>query len=217
MENKSNADHKRNALELEGAAAHASIRIHAILTATPPVTIPGYTEIDRIQFIRNLISQHHWNLKWDPHFHKLRIKPGYICYFLYDHGQSPDRKEMLWYRWTGESLVPLDKAPSKTRRWLAEHKFIPPEGPEPPQIKRRKKIRAKLRHDKAPLCQDFEFLKENPEHRIWLEHNIEPRFWSKFKSLEAEWQRVRTRLARIIKRDPVENQPEQEKTRGTNE
>jgi hypothetical protein len=54
-------------------------------------------------------------------------------------------------------------------------------------------------------------LKENPEHRIWLEHNVEPRFWSKFKSLEAEWQRVLTRLARMIKRDPVESQPEQEK------
>jgi hypothetical protein len=33
---------------------------------------------------------------------------------------------------------------------------------------------------------DFEFLRDNPEHAIWLERNIEPRFWSKFKSLEAE-------------------------------
>lgn len=107
MENKSNADHKRNAVELDGrAAAHAFIRIHAILMAAPPVTIPGYSEIDRTQFMRNLISLHHGNhnLKWDPHFHNLCVKPGYFCYFLYDHGQSPNGKEILWYQWTGESL-----------------------------------------------------------------------------------------------------------------
>jgi hypothetical protein len=33
---------------------------------------------------------------------------------------------------------------------------------------------------------DFEFLRESPEHAIWLERNIEPRFWLKLKSLEAE-------------------------------
>ena len=57
---------------------------------------------------------------------------------------------------------------------------------------------------------DFEFLRENPEHAIWLEHNIEPRFWLKLKSLEAESLEFQDKVARgIIKL--VRKQPKQEK------
>jgi hypothetical protein len=60
---------------------------------------------------------------------------------------------------------------------------------------------------------DFK-LKESPEHAIWLEQNIEPRFWSKFKSLVAEWQEFQKKLAcGIIKMVSVQKELKQEKKR----
>ncbi len=69
---------------------------------------------------------------------------------------------------------------------------------EPRQIsatEKRQNILAKLRRDMGLSDPDFEFLRESPEHAIWLERNIEPRFWSKFKSLEAEWQEFQHKVA----------------------
>jgi hypothetical protein len=62
---------------------------------------------------------------------------------------------------------------------------------------------------------DFEFLREHPEHAIWLERNIEPRLWSKLKSLEAESQEFQDKVARgiirLIRKQPKEEKKEESK------
>ena len=84
---------------------------------------------------------------------------------------------------------------------------------EPRQIsatERREDIQAKLRYDMGLSDKDFKFLREYPEHAIWLERNIESRFWSKLKSLEVESQEFQDKVARGIIR-LVRQQPKQEK------
>lgn len=43
-----------------------------------------------------------------------------------------------------------------------------------------------LRSDMQLRDKDFQFLKEYPEHALWLEQHTEPRMWSKFKLDKAE-------------------------------
>lgn len=81
--------------------------------------------------------------------------------------------------------------PSRIRRKLNELPFTPKLDRQPRQLtatEKRQKIRARLRRDLRLSQRDLQFLEENPEHKQWLERNLEPRIWSKVKSQEAEWQ-----------------------------
>jgi hypothetical protein len=115
MENKNNADHKNNALE--GVAAYFGGNPTAparILVSTATHLVPGDGYFAKTEFMQNLISQYHWSrdFEWSSdRFEAYNAEFGYdnrTCYFLIDHGQSPDGNDdvvpILWYRWTGESL-----------------------------------------------------------------------------------------------------------------
>jgi hypothetical protein len=115
MDNKNNADNKNSAPE--GAAAYfrenPTVPVR-ILVSTATHLVPGDGFFARTAFIGNLISQHLWNhdFEWGrDRFEAYNAKFGYdnhSCYFLIDHGQSPDDNDdavtILWYRWTGETL-----------------------------------------------------------------------------------------------------------------
>ncbi|KAK3935336.1 hypothetical protein QBC46DRAFT_218836, partial [Diplogelasinospora grovesii] len=167
-----------------------------ILVSTATHLVPGDGYFERTAFIANLISRHHWNrgMEWRrDRFQAYNADFGYdnrVCHFLIDHGESPDGDDdavpILWYRWTGESLVPIHEAlPSRVRRKLRRFPFTPEprtEAREPVSaVTRRERIRAKLHRDMRLSDLDFEFLRDNPVHARWLERNLEPKFWFKLK------------------------------------
>ncbi|KAI1503842.1 hypothetical protein F5X99DRAFT_406522 [Biscogniauxia marginata] len=203
-------EHESKADDENSAAAHfrrnptAPVRI---LVSTATHLVPGDGFVARTDFIANLISQYHWNhaFKWGhDRFESYNADFGYdnrTCYFLIDHGRAPDNDAVpiLWYRWTGESLIRIHGAlPSRIRRRLKSVPFTPVPRTEPRPMsatERRQNIRASLHRDMKLSDEDFAFLRESPEHAIWLERNIEARFWSKYKSLEAEWQESERQVA----------------------
>ncbi|KAI1124635.1 hypothetical protein F5Y10DRAFT_24338 [Nemania abortiva] len=198
-----------------------------ILVSTATHLVPGDEYFTKTDFMRNLVCQHHWDhdFEWDhDRFTAYNAEFGYdnvACYFLIDHGQSSnatkDGVPILWYRWTGKSLVPIrESLPSRIRKRLKKIPFTPPQSApskEPCQLddtERRKDIWAKLRRNMRPSDSDFTFLREHPEHATWLERNMEPRFWTKLKSLEIERLEFQDKVARGIIRI-IKNPPKQEK------
>lgn len=85
-----------------------------ILVSTATHLVPGDGFFERTEFMRNLISQYHWCHDFDrdrDRFEAYNATFGYDnrkCYFLLDHGQSPDGNDeivpVLWYKWTGTLL-----------------------------------------------------------------------------------------------------------------
>ena len=102
---------------LEGIAAHCrenlTMPIRKLVSTTTHL-VPGDEYFAKTEFIQNLICQYHWDrdFKWgSDRFEAYNAVFGFDnrpCYFLIDHGQSPDGNDdvvpILWYRWTGDSL-----------------------------------------------------------------------------------------------------------------
>ena len=84
-----------------------------VLVQTKTHLVPGGDYDERLLFMLDLICQHHWNRDYDPDQDRWSVygaRFGYDnrrCYFLVDHGQSStdDDIPVLWYQWTGESLL----------------------------------------------------------------------------------------------------------------
>lgn len=85
-----------------------------ILVQTVTGLVPGDLYPERIQLMRNIICQHHWNRDYDFRQERCQVRHGdfgfdnRICYFLLDSGinlSSLEDVPILWYRWTGESLL----------------------------------------------------------------------------------------------------------------
>ncbi|POR31237.1 Uncharacterized protein TPAR_08559 [Tolypocladium paradoxum] len=173
-----------------------SARPLRILVQTKTNLVPGNDYAERVEFMRNLICQHHWNRDFDWHQDRWNAygdEFGYenrSCYFLIDHchGESPDNPPVLWYKWTGKSLIAIQQAlPAKIQAKLKEYPFsrrpiqrLPKEAPAPT---RRQIIRSKLRRDMTILDADVQFLVTHPEDARWLRDNIETRFWLKIQAL----------------------------------
>ena len=66
-----------------------------------------------VGYVRNLICQRHWNRDFDWHWDRWNVYGHEFsyenrnCYFLVDHGygESPEDPPVLWYKWTGKSLL----------------------------------------------------------------------------------------------------------------
>jgi len=113
MESENTADHEnmpecRSAYFKEDSTAPVRI-----LVSTATHLVPGDGFFERTAFMRNLIGQYHWNrdFKDCDRFEAYNATFGYDnrkCYFVLDHGQSPDGNDeivpILWYRWTGTLL-----------------------------------------------------------------------------------------------------------------
>lgn len=82
-----------------------------ILVQTVTNLVPGNDYGQRVEYIRNLICQHHWNRDFDWNKDRWNVygdQFGYEnrkCYFLVDHGESTENPPILWYQWTGKSLL----------------------------------------------------------------------------------------------------------------
>ncbi|QYS93775.1 hypothetical protein H0G86_001143 [Trichoderma simmonsii] len=170
-----------------------------ILVQTVTSLVPGNDYGQRIDFIRNIVCQHHWNrdFVWNKdRWNSYGDDFGYEnrnCYFLIDHGESTEDPPILWYKWTGKSLIAIEQTlPEEIQSKLKRYSFTRP--PKPNQRSRkpnpgrydaktfRQIIRANLRRD-APITDDcIEFLVTHPEDARWLKDNIEARFWSKIQS-----------------------------------
>ncbi|KAK2589910.1 hypothetical protein QQS21_012412 [Conoideocrella luteorostrata] len=202
-----------------------------ILVITATHLVPGDGYLGKTNFIRNVISQQHWNRASDfrrDRFTSYNAQFGFdnrTCYFLVDHGENPggndDDIPVLWYRWTGDSLVSLSEAlPSKIRKRLKKIPFTLKDWLEtvPREVsdaEYRRAIRSDL-YACVRLSDDaFRFL-ETFEHASWLEKNVEERFWSDFKSQKAKWiekmdQKARGMIGRVPPPDPVPLPPRRDK------
>ena len=84
-----------------------------ILVQTVTNLVPGNHYGERVEFMRNLICQHHWNRDFDWDKDRWNAYGDYFsydnrnCYFLIDHGHSESSEDppLLWYKWTGKSLL----------------------------------------------------------------------------------------------------------------
>lgn len=85
-----------------------------ILVQTVTHLVPGDEYAERVEYMRNLICQHHWKRdfdrdqdRWNVYGHHFGLR-NRNCYFLIDHGhvdgESCTDPPVLWYKWTGESL-----------------------------------------------------------------------------------------------------------------
>ncbi|KJR88129.1 uncharacterized protein SPSK_07842 [Sporothrix schenckii 1099-18] len=167
-----------------------------ILVQTTTSLVPGNDYDERVEFMRNLICQHHWNRDFDWHQDRWNVyghESGYAnrnCYFLIDHGhvEPPEDPSVLWYKWTGESLIAIQETlPAEVQSKLRKYPFsrrpvrrLP--GKKLAQLDaamHRRVIRSKLRCDMTIIPEDIRFLLTHPEDARWLKDNLEPRFWAK--------------------------------------
>jgi hypothetical protein len=82
-----------------------------ILVQTVTHLVPGNDFAERVEYMQNLICQHHWKRdfdwdqdRWNGYGHQFAFR-NRNCYFLIDHGHSEGDPPVLWYKWTGESLL----------------------------------------------------------------------------------------------------------------
>jgi hypothetical protein len=84
-----------------------------ILVQTITDLVPGNDYAERVEYMRNLICQQHWNRNFDWDQDRWNVYGDHFayekrnCYFLIDHGhsESPEGPPVLWYKWTGKSLL----------------------------------------------------------------------------------------------------------------
>lgn len=87
-----------------------------ILVQTETHLVPGDLYPEKIELMRNIICQHHWNRDYDRHRDRCYVHGGEfgyshrVCYFLVDSGSTLSATEnppILWYRWMGDSLLEI--------------------------------------------------------------------------------------------------------------
>ncbi|KAL6698027.1 hypothetical protein J3F84DRAFT_406364 [Trichoderma pleuroticola] len=169
-----------------------------ILVQTVTSLVPGNDYGQRIDHIRNIVCQYHWNrdFDWDKgRWNSYGDQFGYEnrnCYFLIDHGESPENPPVLWYKWTGKSLIAIqeplpEEIQSKLERYPFTRRPIQrSRRPTPAQVDaktRRRTIQSKLRYDMIIIDGDIEFLATHPADAAWLKDHIEAQFWSKIQPL----------------------------------
>ncbi|RSL72946.1 hypothetical protein CEP53_000948 [Fusarium sp. AF-6] len=170
-----------------------------ILLQSATDLVPGSDRGEKLTFVQNIVCQHHWQRdfdrsqeRWYSHGDDFGLK-NRKCYFIIDHhGQDHTIEEeevpVLWYKWTGVSLIRVnEELPSKMLKELKKWPFTwegrkfhkAPKGPdgkyEP--LVHRQIIRSYLRQGMPVLGGTIEFLREYPEHARWLKAHLEPELW----------------------------------------
>ncbi|KAG8166814.1 hypothetical protein KVR01_002503 [Diaporthe batatas] len=135
-----------------------------------------------------------------------------------------DEIPILWYRWSGDKMMALNqKPPKRIRRTIREdypfmirvlkpklHDLERPdmskeelkrhrmkETPEERTKRRRELEQAKLRRLDYLYDHELQWLSDEPEHEAWLQANVEPRAWSWYQRLKAEWIEI-GRVERLV-------------------
>ncbi|RSM19530.1 hypothetical protein CDV31_001690 [Fusarium ambrosium] len=161
--------------------------------------VPGSDRGEKLDFVRNIVCQHHWQRdfdrdqeRWYAHGDNFGLK-NRKCYFLidhhgHDHTVEEEEVPVLWYKWTGESLVRVnEELPHKILKelkkwpftWAGRKFYKAPKGPDgkyEPKIYR-EIIKSQLRIGNGLLNEGIKFLREYPEHARWLKGHLEPELW----------------------------------------
>ncbi|CAH0001000.1 unnamed protein product [Clonostachys byssicola] len=182
------------------ASASGKVRI---LLQTITHLVPGSDRAEKLDFIDNLICQHLWKRNFDNTQERRYFYHDYFgldnveCYFLidhhgHDHTVEEEKVPVLWYKWTGESLVHINQElPSQIQRKLRKwpftwegkkfHRKKRPDG-ECELVAHRRLIMSKLILGIPVFDEDIKFLKEHPEHAQWIKDNIKNRqLWVKIE------------------------------------
>ncbi|RMJ15869.1 hypothetical protein CDV36_004475 [Fusarium kuroshium] len=97
--------------------------------------VPGSDRGEKLDFVQNTVCQHHWQRDFDRSQERWYSRGDYFglknrkCYFIIDHhGQDHTIEEeevpVLWYKWTGESLIRVnEELPSKMLKELKKWPF----------------------------------------------------------------------------------------------
>ncbi|PKK53723.1 hypothetical protein CI102_2381 [Trichoderma harzianum] len=167
--------------------------------------VPGRDRDEKLSFIKNIVCQLHWKRDFDwsqermyPYGDDFGLK-NRNCFFLIDHhGDDHTAQEesvpVIWYKWTGESLVhknenlPL-RIQEELKKWpfIWEARKLPrlPRGPDgkfEPKVQR-EIIRSFLRQGIPLVPRHIEFLREQPEHALWLKAHLDRELWAQIEPL----------------------------------
>ncbi|CAH0047125.1 unnamed protein product [Clonostachys solani] len=157
-----------------------------ILLQTVTHLVPGSERHEKLDFVLNIVCQHHWQRDFDfeqERWSSYRDDFGLDkrrCFFLidhhgYDHTIQEEQVPVIWYEWTGESLIRLNQdLPSKVLKELKKWPFTwegrkfhrVPKGQDGEyHPKDRRKIIQSKRRLGIPISEhDLEFLREYSEH-----------------------------------------------------
>ncbi|KAI5456677.1 hypothetical protein BGZ63DRAFT_417646 [Mariannaea sp. PMI_226] len=161
-----------------------------ILLQTFTHLVPG-SDLPQHLWKRDFDSAQERIIPYRDHFGLDKIE----CFFLFDHhGHDhtvPEEKvPVLWYKWTGESLIRVyEELPSKIQKELRKWPFTwegrkfhklqkGPDGEYDPED-RREIIKSQLYLGVPIFENDIEFLREYPEHALWLKNHLDPKLWAK--------------------------------------
>lgn len=61
------------------------------------------------------------------------------------------------------------------------------ETPEERTKRRREQIQSKLRYLEYLYSFEFQWLADEPEQEAWLKENVEPKAWSWYQRIKAQW------------------------------
>ncbi|KAL6895093.1 hypothetical protein GGI43DRAFT_429201 [Trichoderma evansii] len=150
-----------------------------ILLESVTYLVPGSDCDEKLSFIKNIHMYPYGD------FFGLKNRN---CFFLIDHHGhdrtvQEEKVSVIWYKWTGESLVHInDTFPL----WIQEEKFyrLPkgPDGKYEPKVQR-EIIRSWLNLGIPISAERIEFLRENPEHALWLKAHLHRELWAQIEPL----------------------------------
>ncbi|KAH8685143.1 hypothetical protein BGZ61DRAFT_356160 [Ilyonectria robusta] len=174
-----------------------------ILLQTITHLVPGSDRPEKLAFIQNTVCQHHWKRdydfaqeRWYPYRDYFGLK-NRKCFFLidhhgHDHTIQEEKVPVLWYKWTGESLVRIyEDLPSRIQKELKKWPFTwegrkfhrVPKGPDGKYdpMDYREIIKSKLYLGTPILKENIDFLREYPEHARWLRAHLYHELWVKIE------------------------------------
>ncbi|KAL6806921.1 hypothetical protein GGI42DRAFT_319708 [Trichoderma sp. SZMC 28013] len=166
--------------------------------------VPGRDRDEKLSFIKNLVCQRHW--RRDFEWNQERMYPdgdfglkNRRCFFLidhhgHDHTVQEEKVPVIWYKWTGEFLVHVNDAfPLRIQEELKKWPFtwegrkfhrVPkgPDGKYEPKVQR--EIIKSWLHQGIPIVRrHIEFLREHPEHALWLKAHLDRELWVQIEPL----------------------------------
>ncbi|KAL6805172.1 hypothetical protein J3E68DRAFT_421460 [Trichoderma sp. SZMC 28012] len=167
--------------------------------------VHGRNRDEELSFMKNIVCQLHWKRDFDcsqermyPCGDDFDLK-NRKCFFLidhhgHDHTVQEEKVPVIWYKWTGESLVHMNEnLPLRIQEelkkwpftWEARKFFRPFRGPDgeiDPEVQR-DIIRCFLRRRIPLVGWHIKFLKEQPEHALWLKSHLDRELWVQIEPL----------------------------------
>ncbi|EHK26893.1 uncharacterized protein TRIVIDRAFT_62694 [Trichoderma virens Gv29-8] len=165
--------------------------------------VPGSDRDEKLSFVKNIVCQRHWKRDFDRSQERMYPYGDFFglknrnCFFLidhhgHDHTVQEEEVPVIWYKWTGESLIHMnDTLPLWIQEELKKWPFtwegrtvhrLPrgPDGNFEPKVQR-EVIKSKLNLGIPMFARDIEFLREHPEHALWLKARLDRELWAQIE------------------------------------